>query len=78
MNKKQFLKDIIDGTLTKEQAAYLVELHKSGNCYVFFCATENGELVPEDRDRKAIYDKLPEKYKSMYFAIITDEQFKGI
>lgn len=74
MNKNQFAKDLIDGSITKEQAAYLLELDKIGNPSIFFIKDESGELLPGEQAKKAMYNKLPEKYKSVFCAVEIDEQ----
>jgi thiamine monophosphate synthase len=81
-DKINLIKDIAAGRIEPEVAKFINDLLKKGDrCIWLVCKDQdentdysNRELLPEYKAIKELYDKIPEKYKSMFYVVQFDEQ----
>lgn len=79
-DKTELLKDIIAGTVDADTAKYIRSIIDKENCYQFFQVENHDEtaLISGERERYELYNKMPDKYKKMFPAVIIDAQDNGL
>lgn len=81
-DKINLIKDIAAGKIEPDVAKYLLDLlKKEDRCVRLVYSDDHDgrkELLPEYQAIKDLHDKIPDRFKNMFYTVEIDEQDLGI